>query len=276
MRIRGSWLRKVGDTVVETVEDVKRAFKSLNHTHVKQCWLTFSHPEVKHGLTNTGIPQCNIDQLNPRLMFENFDVPSIDTHHQLEKTFSGDVFNYVTVAMKLKRGNLMKDTDWDEWQCSEYTQLDQYDAQGMFGEPVCVSDNKGAIFNLVWTYVIKELDKRKKARCTCDGSTRAGQVRVLDHTYANCVDQTGSRLFYAISTGENMMVFGADVSNAFAEAPAPKQGFYIRPDKAFRDWWENHKHRPPIPKGYVIPVQSAMQGHPESPSLGETRRCYST
>ena len=68
MRIRGSWLRKVGDTVVETVEDVKRAFKSLNHTHVKQCWLTFSHPEVKHGLTNTGIPQCNIDQLNPRLM----------------------------------------------------------------------------------------------------------------------------------------------------------------------------------------------------------------
>ena len=268
-RIRGSWLRKVGDTVVETVEDVKRAFKSLNHTHVKQCWLTFSHPEVKHGLTNTGIPQCNIDQLNPRLMFENFDVPSIDTHHQLEKTFSGDVFNYVTVAMKLKRGNLMKDTDWDEWQCSEYTQLDQYDAQGMFGEPVCVSDNKGAIFNLVWTYVIKELDKRKKARCTCDGSTRAGQVRVLDHTYANCVDQTGSRLFYAISTGENMMVFGADVSNAFAEAPAPKQGFYIRPDKAFRDWWENHKHRPPIPKGYVIPVQSAMQGHPESPRLWE-------
>ena len=117
--------------------------------------------------------------------------------------------------------------------------------------------------------MIKELDKRKKARCTCDGSTRAGQVRVLDHTYANCVDQTGSRLFYAIATGENMMVFGADVSNAFAEAPAPKQGFYIRPDKAFREWWENHKNRPPIPKGYVIPVKSAMQGHPESPRLWE-------
>jgi hypothetical protein len=114
--------------------------------------------------------------------------------------------------MKLTRGGLIKDADWNEWQTSEYTQLDQYDAQGMFGEPVYVSDNKGAIFNLVWTYVIKELDKRKKARCTCDGSTRAGQVRVLDHTYANCVDQTGSRLFYAIATGENMMVFGADVS----------------------------------------------------------------
>ena len=52
--------------------------------------------------------------------------------------------------------------------------------------------DKDAIFNLVWTYVVKELDKRKKARCTCDGSTRGGQVCVLDYTYANCVDQTSS------------------------------------------------------------------------------------
>ena len=55
--------------------------------------------------------------------------------------------------------------------------------------------SKDSVFNLVWTYAVKELDKRKKARCTCDGSTRAGQVRVLDYTYANCVDQTSSRLF---------------------------------------------------------------------------------
>ena len=45
---------------------------------------------------------------------------------------------------------------------SEYTQLDQYDTQGMFGKPVPVTD-KGAIFNLVWSYVVKELDKREKA-----------------------------------------------------------------------------------------------------------------
>jgi hypothetical protein len=60
-----------------------------------------------------------------------------------------------------------------------------------------------------------------------------------------------------------------DVLNAFAEAPQPKQGFYIKPDKAFHDWWVNHKKHLPIPPDAVIPVLSAMQGHPESPRLWE-------
>jgi hypothetical protein len=46
-----------------------------------------------------------------------------------------------------------------------------------------------------------------------------------------------SRLFYGISVAENLLVFGADVSNAFSEAPPPKQGFYIQPDRAFEEWW---------------------------------------
>ncbi len=114
--------------------------------------------------------------------------------------------------------------------------LDQYEAQGLFGAPVPATDT-AAIFNLVWTYVIKELDKHKKARCTCDGSTCGGQVRVLDFTYANCIDQTSCRIFYALSAAENLLIYGSDVANAFAEAPPPKQGFFIPPDKAFTDWW---------------------------------------
>jgi hypothetical protein len=101
----------------------------------------------------------------------------------------------------------------------------------------------------------------------CDGSTRSGLVQVLDETYANCVNQTSSRLFYAVAAAENLLVFGADVSNAFAEVPPSKQGFYIRPDKAFNNWWVKHKKRTPIPTGHIIPVLSAMQGHPESPRL---------
>ncbi len=83
------------------------------------------------------------------------------------------------------------------------------------------------------------------------------------------MDQTSSRIFYAASFVKNLIIFGADVSNAFAEAPPPKQGFYICPDKAFLDWWTQHKQRPPIPPGFVIPVLSAMQGHPESQRLWE-------
>ncbi len=138
----------------------------------------------------------------------------------------------------------------------------------MFGDPVR-ADDESAIFHLVWTYVIKELDGRKKVRCICNGSSHSRQVWVLDHTYANCVDRTGSRIFYAISTAKNMLVYSADVSNAFAEALPPKQGFFIYPNRAFHDWWVNKKGNPPIPDGHVIPVLGAMQGHPKSPRLWE-------
>ena len=71
------------------------------------------------------------------------------------------------------------------------------------------------------------------ALCACDGSLRGGQVRHLDFTYANCVDQTSSRIFYAAAAAENLVISGADVSNAFAEAPPPKQGFYIKVNNPF-------------------------------------------
>jgi hypothetical protein len=138
----------------------------------------------------------------------------------------------------------------------------------MFGQPTGVLE-EDAVFHLVWTYNIKAVDGRKKARCVCDGSTRSGQVCILAETYANCVDQTSACLFYAVAAAENLLVYGANVSNAFDEAPSPKQGFYIRPDRAFNEWWVQHKSRPPIPSGHIIPVLLAMQGHPESPRLWE-------
>ncbi len=76
--------------------------------------------------------------------------------------------------------------------------------------------------------------------------------------------------FYAVLAVENLLIYGANVSNAFAEAPPPKQGFCIWPDKAFLEWWVSKTDgRKPIPPSYVILVMSAMQGHPESPCLWE-------
>ena len=60
---------------------------------------------------------------------------------------------------------------------------------------------------------------------------------------------------------------GADAGNAFAEAPPPQQPLYMEINDQYRDWWTKHKKRPPIPKGYVLPVLHAIQGHPESPRL---------
>ncbi len=63
---------------------------------------------------------------------------------------SGDVLNYTTRIMKLTRGKLLKRDDWLDWQNSEFLQLDQYNAQGTFGDPVAAA-NGDAIFHLVRT-----------------------------------------------------------------------------------------------------------------------------
>ncbi len=115
-----------------------------------------------------------------------------DTIYKLVE--SGDVLNIVTRVICLTHGKLLKQHHWAEWQALEFLQLDQYDAQGMFGTPVLV-DSEAAVFHLVWTYAIKGIDGRKKACWACDGSPCFGQAKMLDETYANCVDQTSSRLF---------------------------------------------------------------------------------
>ena len=65
-------------------------------------------------------------------------------------------------------------------------------------------------------------------------------------------------------------MYGADATNAFAEAPPPVAPLYVTIDKAYRDWWERIKDRPLIPYEYVLPVQHALQGHPESPRFWAT------
>ena len=276
LRKRGAWLIKVGDRLIGSSDDVVKAFEMLRKLASTSTTLLFLHPEVRPNLSQDGVPivssapfsQNTHDQLNNRWEFSTVAEHLRSSKSSYELVPSGDVLNVVTRVMRLTRGKLMKQTDWDEWQASEFLQLNQYDAQGMFGQPVAITEGM-ACFHSVRTYAIKALDSRKKARWACDGSPRSGQAKILDKTYANCVDQTSSRLFYAVAAAENLLIFGADVLNAFAEAPPPKQGFYVHPDRAFREWWVIDTKRPPIPEGAVIPILSAMQGHPESPHLWE-------
>jgi hypothetical protein len=186
-------------------------------------------PDISHHglpvMSKSDFSQFTHAQLNNQVDLIE-DGLCIQQRQKYDIVDSGSILNYTTRTMKLTRGKLMNQDNWTDWQVSKYLQLNQYDAQGMFGNPVAAVDDN-AIFHLVWTYSIKAVDGRKKACCICDGSSRSGSIQVLDKTYANCVEQTSSCIFYAIAAAENLHVFGADVSNAFAEAPPPKQGFYI-------------------------------------------------
>jgi hypothetical protein len=278
-QLRSAWLISINDIQVSTLADVHQAILLASSAPQTPCTLLFLHPKVTPDISHRGVPvmtkedftQYTHNQLNTRIDLLNDvdpDAPCILRTRCYDIVTSGDLRQYITCVMRLTRGRLLQQDDWMDWQHSEYLQLNQYMDQVCFGDPVAV-DKEDAIFHLVWTYNIKALDRCKKARCVCDGSSCSGSVKVLNKVYANCVNQTSSRLFYAVSAAENLLIFGSNVCNAFAKAPPPKQGFFIHPDCAFNDWWVHHKKRPPIPPGHVIPVLSAMQGHPESPRLWE-------
>jgi hypothetical protein len=176
-------------------------------------------------MSKSDFSQFTHDQLNNRVDLLEEGLRVLRTRHY-DIIQSGQVCNYVTRNIRLTWRKLLKQDDWVKWQNLKYLQLDQYNMQGMFGEPVLI-DKDDAAFYQVWTYGIKTLDQRKKARCVCNSSLCSGLIKVIDDIYANCVGQTSSRLFYAVTARENLLAFGADVSNAFAEAPPPKEGCYL-------------------------------------------------
>ena len=65
----------------------------------------------------------------------------------------------------------------------------------------------------------------------------------------------------------NYIASGADASNAFAEASAPKAKLNVTIDEVFREWYLEVEQIPPIPHNYVLPVNHGLQGHSESPRL---------
>jgi hypothetical protein len=73
---------------------------------------------------------------------------------------------------------------------------------------------------------------------------------ILDYTHTNCVDQTSTRIFYAVTAAENLIIFGADVSNAFAEAPPPKTGILHPTGQGFLQLASKPEEtRPDSPRG---------------------------
>ena len=169
---------------------------------------------------------------------------------------------------KLTRRKLLQQDDWDDWKHSEWKQLDQYETQDTFGEP-CILPTGANCLSLLWTYLIKDGSGIKKARCVCNGRPNNPGTVTWGHTYAKALDQVGHRVFWAAIAAKNFIVRGSDASNAFAEAPPPKHPLYVKVDTPYREWWIS-KGRPPIPEGYVMRVQKALQGHPESPRLWAT------
>jgi hypothetical protein len=143
------------------MEDVAQAVDILRLESSPSTTLLFLHPKIRPNLSQEGIPiissapfsELTQDQLNNRWEFSTV----ADHLHSCKPSYKlvdlGEVLNVITRVMRRIKGKLLKQPDWDEWQSSEYLQLNQYNAQGMFGQPVSIN-KKMTVFHSVWTYAI--------------------------------------------------------------------------------------------------------------------------
>jgi hypothetical protein len=171
--LKGAWLIQIGDTPIMMVTSAKDALSAVHLANASSVTLLFARPEI--CLSHDGIPivssapftQLHHDQLNNCWEFTTVAEHLCSYRSPLPPIESGSIYNVVTKVMKLTHGKLIKGPNCTEWQDLEYLQLNQYNAQGMSGQPTLVN-NTTAVFHTVWTYNVKALDHCKKARCICD------------------------------------------------------------------------------------------------------------
>jgi hypothetical protein len=279
-RLRGSTIRMVDDITItdnEQFTETIRLKRLTGQLHVK---IQFANPRWS-AMSGNGLPTLQFDQLN------------VITHHLNAINSDGSTWNdpiqwppldntniiaavHKGLALpKLSRRRLLDTPAWPKFKESEWTQLNKYNKQGMFGEP-CPRplDDDVVVLPWVWSYLYKidpiTIEDVAKSRGTCNGGPRHGKVITIAETYAACVEQPAHRLMWALLAALNFVGLGIDVGNAFAEAPPPKDPFFMQADTQFREWWTQCLGNPPIPEGWVIPILKNLQGHPEGPRLWDT------
>ena len=161
---------------------------------------------------------------------------------------------------------------WLAWRDGFDEQLDDHYAKRTFGDGVPIDKPPGAtVLRPQWAQVIKKESNRRKCRLCCDGSKRAApEIHAFAETYASCIEQPCLRAFYAIAAVKGFVITGADCTNAYANAPSPTKECYLLVDDAYIDWYTRRFPNRPVPRrGQVLPIQKALQGHPEAGALWE-------
>ena len=110
-------------------------------------------------------------------------------------------------------------------------------------------------------------DGTKKARYACNSSSHKKGTVTLGNAHAKSLEQSGARLFWALTSLTAYQVHGSDATNAFAEDPPPIVPLCVAIDEQHRNWNNIHKKFKETQKVHVLPVHQALQGHPESPRL---------
>ena len=244
--LKNGIIYSINDKMVHTDSNVKRLIQNCNKDMIL---IQIIPPNTVDIHPDTGIPQINFDQF--------IHISEIHQDIILDKAYNAiqqeqdNVENIVINKLSkdtLIRTKLQKQSDWNDWELSEFLQLDQYQRQNMFGEPDPLPTD------------------HTDSRCVANDAPHLKGSITLAHTYAACIDQPACRLFWAITAMKCKLILGSDAVNAFAEAPLPKCPLYLKIDAAYRNWYK-HKNNVDLPLSSYVRVHQAIQGHPESPRL---------
>jgi hypothetical protein len=172
---------------------------------------------------------------------------------------------------KFTRCNLQKLSNWADWDASFDAQLDAHCQAGTIGRPIPrpkpVDGRPPNVLRIHWTNVVKP-DGTRKARACLDGSKRSAPwLRQFAQTYASCIEQPCMRLFFAIAAAKGLTITVADTANAYQQSPPPTTKCYLLIDDAYRSWHKKRYGTDVNPKTHVIPLNRALQGHPEAGAL---------
>jgi Reverse transcriptase (RNA-dependent DNA polymerase) len=175
---------------------------------------------------------------------------------------------------KFTRKALKTLPNWADWDEAHDRQLDAHHAAGTLGAPVPrpgqrPDGSRPNVFRTVWTNIIKT-DGIRKSRSCLDGSVRAApQLRQSTQTYSSCIEHPCQRLFFALAASTGKIITYADTANAFQQSPPPSEQCYLEIDDAYSSWYSKRFGILLDRRTHVIPLERALQGHPEAGVLWE-------
>jgi hypothetical protein len=76
-------------------------------------------------------------------------------------------------------------------------------------------------------------------------------------------------LFFAMAAAKGLTIHVANTANAFQQSPPPTKKCYLMIDEAYQSWHRKCYSFEVDPKTHVVPLDKALQGHPEAGALWE-------
>jgi hypothetical protein len=231
--------------------------------------------DLRHICALRSVPDSSQSPADLRRAISSYELcfSDADLHAMISRLQTDCMTDEERKLTNFTRRNLQKLSNWSDWDAAFDAQLDAHFEAGALGLPVlrppATPDGPANILRIQWSNVVKPNGKRKCRACI-DGSRRAAPwLHQFAQTYASCIEQPCMRLFFALAAVYGLISTFADTANAFQQSPPPTRKCYLYVDDAYASWFLK-RHGCHIDRSaYVIPVERALQGHPEAGRLWE-------